>query len=66
MSRTVRCGKTAEIWNERTSPMRATLSGGVRVMSVPSRVMVPAEGCRNLVSRLKTVVLPAPFGPIRA
>ena len=27
---------------------------------------MPAVGCRNLVSRLKTVVLPAPFGPISA
>src|SRR5580704_10346497 len=28
--------------------------------------MVPEVGCKNLVSRLKKVVLPAPFGPIRA
>src|ERR1700756_3184073 len=28
--------------------------------------MRPALGSRNLVSRLKTVVLPAPFGPINA
>src|SRR5271166_5216216 len=28
--------------------------------------MLPAVGSRNLVSRLKTVVLPAPFGPIKA
>src|SRR4029078_5769374 len=28
--------------------------------------MRPLVGCRNLVARLKTVVLPAPFGPISA
>src|ERR1044072_5157281 len=28
--------------------------------------MRPRVGCRNLVSRLKQVVLPAPFGPISA
>src|SRR5688572_13481607 len=28
--------------------------------------MDPRVGCRNLVSRLKQVVLPAPFGPISA
>src|ERR1700676_605896 len=27
--------------------------------------MAPDVGCRNLVSKLKNVVLPAPFGPIR-
>ena len=29
-SSTVRCGNTAEIWNERTSPSRATSAGGSR------------------------------------
>ena len=62
----VRCGKIAEIWNERTRPMRATLAGRSAVMSCPSKSIVPPVGCRNLVSRLKTVVLPAPFGPISA
>jgi hypothetical protein len=32
-------------------------------MSSPLKVMAPAVGGRNLVSRLKNVVLPAPFGP---
>ena len=35
-------------------------------MSRPLKRIVPALGCRNLVSRLKQVVLPAPFGPISA
>src|SRR6267143_3763398 len=29
-------------------------------------MICPAEGSRNFVRRLKTVVLPAPFGPISA
>src|SRR6185369_11259096 len=56
----------AEIWNERMMPRRATSAGRSRVMSVPLKRMVPAVGGRNLVSRLKKVVLPAPLGPISA
>src|SRR5256885_1851079 len=37
-----------------------------RVMSSPLKRMVPEVGSRNLVSRLKQVVLPAPLGPIKA
>ncbi len=35
-------------------------------MSRPLNVIVPAVGAMNLVSMLKQVVLPAPFGPIKA
>src|SRR5687767_9426855 len=35
-------------------------------MSRPLNRMPPAVGCRNLVIRLKQVVLPAPFGPMSA
>ena len=31
----VRCGNTADIWNERTSPSRATSAGASPVMSRP-------------------------------
>ena len=65
-SSTVRLGNTAEIWNERITPRRATSAGLSRVMSWPLKRIVPAVGCRNLVSRLKVVVLPAPLGPISA
>ena len=34
-SSTVRCGNTAEIWNERTSPMRAIFAGLEPVISLP-------------------------------
>ena len=71
-----RCGRsparvmwpnTAEIWNERTSPSRATSAGFMR-RDVAALVGDRARGvgCRNFVSRLKQVVLPAPFGPISA
>src|ERR1700722_17282871 len=36
------------------------------VMSRPLKRIVPLVGGRNAVSRLKQVVLPAPFGPINA
>src|SRR5260221_1379441 len=65
-SSTVRLGNTAEIWNERITPRRATSAGFSRVMSWPLKRIVPRVGCRNLVSRLKVVVLPAPLGPISA
>ena len=65
-SSTVRCGNTAEIWNERMTPRRAMCAGVSRVMSSPLKRIWPAVGVRNLVSRLKQVVLPAPLGPISA
>ena len=34
-SSAVRCGNTAEIWNERTRPSRATSAGFIAVMSCP-------------------------------
>src|SRR4051794_38160960 len=35
-------------------------------MSCPRNTICPRVGVRNLVRRLKTVVLPAPFGPMSA
>src|SRR5919205_3260690 len=52
-------------WKVRTTPCRATWCGAVRPMSRPSNVQVPVLGWSNPVSRLNSVVLPAPFGPIR-
>ena len=62
-SSTVKCGNTAEIWNERMTPRRAISAGFSPVMSTPSNTMLPRVGVKNLVSRLKQVVLPAPLGP---
>ena len=65
-SSTVRCGNTAEIWNERTSPIRAIAAGREPVISRPLKKIWPRVGVRKCVSRLKQVVFPAPFGPISA
>src|SRR5471030_18025 len=63
---TVKCGNTAEIWNERITPMRAICAGRARLMSPPLNKIWPELGTRNLLSKLKQVVLPAPLGPISA
>src|SRR5947208_6309892 len=65
-SSTLRCGNTAEIWNERTSPSRAMSAGFDPVMSRPLKRIRPLVGVRKWVRRLKQVVLPAPLGPINA
>ena len=65
-SSTVRCGNVAEIWNERTMPMRAIAAGREPVISRPLNMICPEVGVRKCVSRLKQVVLPAPLGPISA
>src|SRR6202034_2103053 len=47
-------------------PSRTRWCGRSPVMSLPARMMLPAVGRSTPVSRLITVVLPAPFGPIKA
>ncbi len=53
-------------WNVRTIPILAVLCGATPLISMPSNCHRPRFGSSNPVSRLKNVVLPAPFGPIRA
>ena len=53
-------------WKVRTMPPRATFSGFTWAMSLPSNCQVPVFGVSKPVMRLKNVVLPAPFGPMRA
>ena len=43
-SSTVRCGNTAEIWNERTRPSRAMSAGRLPVMSRPLNTIRPLLG----------------------
>ena len=62
----VSCGKSELIWKVRTRPRLTRWSGRKDVMSSPSRSMRPADAGNPPVSRLMKVVLPAPFGPIRA
>src|ERR1043165_591459 len=47
-------------------PSRTRWCGARPVMSRPSRKILPAVGRSTPVNRLMSVVLPAPFGPIRA
>ena len=63
-SPTERSGKTLETWNERPSPACVRRCGGSRVTSFPSSSTLPAVGRIVPESRLKSVVLPAPFGPM--
>src|SRR5438270_9521709 len=53
-------------WNVRTIPSRATLYAGTPASSRSSRRQRPWSGLSKPVSRLNSVVLPAPFGPIKA
>ena len=53
-------------WNERTMPWRAMLSGDMPTSSRPFSMTDPRSGGMKPVSRLNTVVLPAPLGPTRA
>src|SRR5215475_10795608 len=50
----------------RTRPARATRSPRHPSIRRPAKRMVPRSGLRKPEARLKTVVLPAPFGPITA
>ena len=52
-SSTVRCGNTAEIWNERTSPSRATSAGASAVMSRPLKTMRPRVGCEEFGQQIE-------------
>src|SRR5688572_9154634 len=51
-------------WKERAMPRCAMRCEGVPAISRPSKTMRPEVGVCWPVSRLKNVVLPAPFGPI--
>src|SRR3990167_6104974 len=63
---TVSLGKMLIRWKDRPTRSGQTWWGGRPVMSRPSRSTAPASGRRWPVTRLKSVVLPAPFGPMIA
>src|SRR6266508_3584325 len=54
------------IWNVRAMPSLTRWAWTTPVMSRPLSSTAPEVGWRTPVSRLTNVVLPAPFGPIRA
>ena len=65
-SKTVRLGKMFVIWNERPIPKWMVRWTGWWVMSRPLKMTCPLVGSRLPLSKLKKVVLPAPFGPMMA
>src|SRR5258708_6449443 len=52
-------------WKVPAMPRFTTSQGAAAVMSVPLNTMRPLSGRRILVMSRSSVVLPAPFGPIR-
>src|SRR5262249_4346907 len=64
-SRTVRSPKSSSRWNVRAMPRRARLYGASELISRASRRIAPELGLSKPHTALKSVVLPAPFGPIR-
>src|SRR5215218_6059901 len=62
---TVRRESALVSWKVRTTPSRATWCGPSLASDCPSKDQVPVLGWSKPVSRLNSVVLPAPFGPIR-
>ena len=65
LSNTVSSSKTVGDWNFRPIPRRALEYTGCFVISRPRKKMPPSSACRCPVIRLKKVVFPAPFGPIK-
>lgn len=57
--------KTVAAWKLRAIPSRAIAEADIPVIARPSKATVPPLGFSEPARRLKTVVLPAPFGPIR-
>src|SRR5215475_3789571 len=53
-------------WKVRTIPARATRYAGIPASGWPSNRQLPPSGFSNPVSRLNSVVLPAPLGPMSA
>ena len=65
LSRTLSVPNVSSRWNVRPIPSRARWCGFVVVMSLPSSTTVPPVGGCSPVITLKSVVLPAPLGPMR-
>src|SRR6056297_1101031 len=63
-SSTLILAKGRGIWKVRPSPKLKSASGAKPVTSCPPRCTVPLVGLSMPVKTLKSVVLPAPFGPI--
>ena len=64
LSKTLIRPKSSSFWNVRPMPRRARAAAGMPMMSRPSSVIRPRVGVRNPPIALKSVVFPAPLGPI--
>ena len=65
LSRTVSDPNTSSRWKVRARPSRANWCGRAPVTSRPSTKIRPSFGSCMPVATLNSVVLPAPFGPMR-
>src|SRR5258708_4864148 len=65
-SNTVSRGKMFVTWKLRASPRRAMWNGRMPAISSPFSAIDPFEGARRPLTRLKSVDLPAPLGPMIA
>ena len=61
---TVMFRKSRSVWNVRAMPLFVILCGARPEILSPSKTISPESTWKIPVIRLKTVVLPAPFGPI--
>ena len=64
-SRVVMPGRTRTSWNVRAMRMRQISNERAPMISSPWKWIDPESGGSSPVMRLRTVVLPEPFGPIR-
>ncbi len=58
--------KMRRFWKVRAIPRRALAAGDMWVISSPPSQTCPPEARCSLLITLNSVVLPAPFGPMRA
>ena len=65
-SNTLRREKIDVTWKLRERPRRVISCGSSPSMRRPCSSMRPAESGKRPLTRLKSVVLPAPFGPMMA
>ena len=65
LSSTLRLANTLPCWNVRAMPSAAIASGDSLSMRRPANRALPPSARSSPLIRLKVVVFPAPFGPIR-
>ena len=64
LSSTLKLANTRPCWKVRARPSAASLSAESSVTFWPAKVTVPASASSRSVTRLNSVVLPAPLGPM--